>query len=218
MLFGGDTIILIFSVIALLYGLIVTGRKNTALYFKLVLGAVGCNALGYFYDVCELLTTNDLSEGFTISYLGSIGCFLFLLTANLGYLDGVIDDRTNKMKASRFLALLAPLGVALSYLPNVFAEIDLDTKISYALIWLPAAFSAYYNLKHVLIPDMGFGFVRAIRPFNVCSLIYIATNLLHYTVWNYFGWTAILLTGILQGLSIFALIITAKYGVEKWTI
>ena len=180
--------------------------------------AIGCNVLGSLYDVCEILTTKTLSEGFSVSYLGGIGCYLFLLSANYGCMDGIIDDGTPAMVKSRRLAWIAPIAATALYVVNFFAEIPFETKKYYFFLWIPAVISSYYNLKHALAPDMGFGFIKAIRPFNLAAIAFNLLNLLHFTVWNYFEWQAITVSGTLAGIATVIMAVMAKRGVKRWTI
>ena len=48
-------------------------------------------------------------------------------------------------------------------IPNYFADSPYYTKLSYAFIWIPAIISVYFSLKHAIIPDLDFGFIKAIR-------------------------------------------------------
>ena len=180
--------------------------------------AIGCHVLCSLYDVCEILTTGTLSEGFSISYLGAIGCYLFLLSANYGCMDGIIDDGTPAMSKSRRLARIAPLFTIALFILNFFADVPLSTKQFYFFVWIPATLCAYYNLKHAIAPDMGFGFIRAIRPFNVAALAFNMINLVHFTAWNFADWPVITATGTLVGLASIAMAVTAKRGVKRWTI
>ena len=180
--------------------------------------AVGCHVLSFLYDVCELLTTGTLSDGFTIGYLGIIGCYLFMLCANYGCMDGIIDDRTPAMQKSRKIAWIAPILATALFAINFFADVPIETKRCYFFVWIPAAVSSYYNLKHAIAPDMGFGFIKAIRPFNIVSLVFTMLNLLHLTAWNFTEWPITIITGTLFGVSSLVLVITAKRGVKRWTI
>ena len=180
--------------------------------------AIGCHVLSYLYDVCEILTTGTLSEGFSIGYLGVIGCYLFLLSANYGCMDGIIDDGTPVMNKSRKLAWIAPAMAVALFVVNFFADIPTATKNCYFFVWIPAAVCSYYNLKHTVVPDMDFGFIKAIRPFNIVALIFIMLNLLHYTAWNYAEWPVLTITGTLVGISSVVMAIMAKRGVKRWTI
>ena len=180
--------------------------------------AIGCHVLSYLYDICELLTTGTLSEGFNIGYLGVIGCYLFLLSAGYSCMDGIIDDGTPIMNKSRKLAWIAPAVAIALFVVNFFADIPIDTKNCYFFIWIPAATSSYYNLKHTIVPDMDFGFIKAIRPFNIAALAFTMLNLLHYTAWNYADWPILIITGTLVGISSVVMAIMAKRGVKRWTI
>lgn len=218
MMWIGDVIVLLTSLVALIYGIKIVISKKTVLYFQIILCAVGCHIVGYAFDLSEVLTAGTVSEGLNIGYLGNIGCFLFLLTANFGCLDGIIDDGSSIMKKSRFLALLAPLAVAILYIPNMLSLVPVITKLAYLPVWLVAAFTSYMHLKHVLVPDMGFGFVKAIRPFNIAALVFTVMELIHLTLWNYNSWIALMISGILLGSSVIAMIVTMDKGVRKWTI
>lgn len=214
----GDVIIMLSALFALFYGIYNLVEKKIALFFQMIVASIGCLILGYGFDICELLTRGANSEGFTIGYLGYIGNFLFLLTANYAYMDGILDDGTAEAKKARRIALLAPVVTVLLFVPNLLADVPMGTKITYALTWLPAIFSTYYNFKHMLLPDMGFGFVRSIRPFNFAALLFSMFHLLHLTLWNYDSWVALLISGILVGASVIAMTFLAKRGVKRWII
>ena len=214
----GDFITLALGLIALIYLIITLIKENKGVYFQTIACAIACHVLSYLYDVCEILTTGTLSEGFTIGYLGVIGCYLFLLTANYGCMDGIIDDGTPIMKKSKKLAWFAPITATALLVLNFFADIPLETKQYYFFVWIPATISSYYNLKHAIAPDMGFGFIKAIRPFNLAALAFTMLNLLHFTAWNYAGWQILTITGTLAGISSLVMATMAKRGVKRWTI
>jgi hypothetical protein len=98
------------------------------------------------------------------------------------------------------------------------AAVPIMTKVVYSMLWIPAIFSSYFNLKHTIIPDMGFGFVKAIRPFNIAALAFTFLQLIHLTVWNFCGWVPLMITGIIFGASCIVMVVTASKGVAKWVI
>lgn len=214
----GEIIVLLLSIVALAYGIKHLMVRRKVIYFQLIVGAVACHVLGFLYDVCEILTQGNLAEGFTTGYLGPFGCFLFLLTASYGYMDGIIDDGTEKMRRRKIIALLAPAFCLLLLTLNIFADTPWQTKASYAFVWLPATFSSYFNLKHALAPDHGYGFIKAIRPFNISALVFTTTALAHLTVWNFFEWIAMAISGVVLGSSCIVMTVMAKRGVDGWTI
>jgi hypothetical protein len=100
----------------------------------------------------------------------------------------------------------------------MLADVSVTTKVVYTILWIPAMFSAYFNLKHAIIPDMGFGFVRAIRPFNLAAFSFALLQLIHLTVWNFCGLIPLLISGTVFGASCIVMVIMADKGVKKWAI
>ena len=181
--------------------------------------AMGCHALGSIYHVCQTLTTEMVLEGFTPAYLGRIGFFLFLITASYGQMDRIVDDGSAAIKPSRYIALVAPVCAALLYLPNGLME-DLPgvTKVTVLLVWLPAIVSVYYNMKHAIIPDCDFGFIKAIKPYNILATCLGFAELLCLTAWNYLYNTQLVIASVIFAVLCVAFIFAAKKGAEKWTI
>ena len=214
----GDGVVVLMSAVALIYGIYMVISKRLPLYFQLSIGVIACLMLGYIFDICDYIVNGVLTEGYLIGYLGSVGSFLFLLTASIGYMDGIMDDSSPRMKRCRYVALIAPVLVVLLWIPNILVDIPTGTKIMYTVLWIPAMFSSYFNLKHAIIPDMGFGFVKAIRPFNIAALCFTFLQLIHLTLWNYCGWIPLLISGIVFGSSCMAMIIAADKGVKKWVL
>ena len=141
-----------------------------------------------------------------------------IVQASVGYMDGLLDDGSAPMKKCRYIALLGPLVAIVLWIPNMLTDEELKIKIIYTLLWIPATFSSYYNLKHAIIPDMGFGFVRAIRPFNIAALSFTYLQLIHLTLWSYCDWLPLLISGIVFGSSCLAMVITTDRGVKKWVL
>ena len=197
-------------------------KKGKAYYLQIVTMGMGCYAMGSFYHLCQSITTGELADGFTAAYLGRIGFFLFLFTANFGQMDGLLDDRTPSLKKYRYIALIAPVTAALLYLPCAFADMPYSTKISLSFLWISAIFSSYFNFKHAIISDLGYGFVKAIRPYNICALILTFLELILQVLWAYyeFGYILIvilLITVIFSVMSVVTMM-TLKRGVEEWKI
>lgn len=157
-------------------------------------------------------------DGFTPTYLGRMGFFLFFITASYGQLDRIVDDRSEKMKRARCIALIAPICAALLYIPNYMVDSPMGTKIAYAFVWIPATVSVYFNLKHAIIPDLDFGFIKAIKPYNYFVLFLSFSELFCLTAWDYFNsvWVAVL--SVVFGILCICTMIAAKKGVKKWTI
>lgn len=207
------------TLFSFIYGLRNFFKKGKPLFLQSITMAMGCHALGSIYHLCQTLTTETVLEGFTPAYLGRIGFFLFFITASYGQLDKIVDDGTPKIKPSRYIAIIAPMVAGLMFLPNAFMDdLPMETKISVFLVWLPAMVSVYYNLKHAIIPDCDFGFIKAIKPFNILAVCLGIAELCCLTAWDYLYNAPLVITSIAFAISCIATILAAKKGADRWKI
>ena len=207
------------TLFSFIYGIIKFFKKGKPLFLQSITMAMGSHALGSIYHVCQTLTTETVFRGFTPAYLGGIGFFLFFIVASYGQMDRIVDDGSKKIRPARYIALIAPLCAILLYLPSgLFGELPLATKISLLLVWLPAIFAVYYNLKHSIIPNLDFGFIKATKPYNILAVCLGFAELIRITAWNYpYNILLVISSVIFAGLCV-ALMVAAKKGAEKWTI
>ena len=217
-----DIVPFLASLGAFIYGVKHFFKKGKAYYLQIVTMAFGCYAMGSFYYLCQSITAEEVPEGFTAAYLGRIGFFLFLFTANFGQMDGLVDDRTPALKKFSYIALLAPVAATLLYLPCLIADMHYSTKISLAFIWISAIFSSYFNFKHAIISDLGYGFVKAIRPYNICALILTFTELVLQVLWVHYdinyGFVIIAFVSAIFSVMCAVTMVALKRGVEAWKI
>ena len=217
-----DIVPLLTSLGTFIYGVKNFFKKGKAYYLQIVTMAFGCYAMGSFYHLCQSITTEEVVDGFTAAYLGRIGFFLFLFTANFGQMDGLLDDRTPSLKKFRYIALIAPVMAALLYVPCALTEMPVSTKISLLFVWIAAIVSSYYNFKHAVISDLGYGFVKAIRPYNICALILTFTELVLQMLWcNYdidYGMIIIAVGSVIFSVMCAVTMVALKRGVESWKI
>ena len=207
------------TLFSFIYGLKRFFKKGKPLFLQSITMAMGCHALGSIYHLCQTLTTETVLEGFTPAYLGRIGFFLFFIAASYGQMDRIVDDGTAKIRPSRYIALIAPVVALLLYLPNAFMEdLPIQTKISAFLVWAPAMVSLYYNLKHAIIPDCGFGFIKAIKPYNILAVCLGVSELCCLTAWDYFYNLPLVITSIIFAIVCVTTMVLAKKGADKWKI
>lgn len=207
------------TLFSFVYGIINFFKKGKPLFLQSITMAMGSHALGSIYHVCQTLTTEMVIDGFTPAYLGRIGFFLFFLVASYGQMDRIVDDGSKKLRPARFVALLAPLGAILLYLPNgLMEDLPVATKIAVLLVWLPAIFSVYYNLKHAIIPNFDFGFIKAIKLYNILAVCLGFAEMLCLTAWDYLYNTQLVISSVVFAGLCVALMIAAKKGAERWTI
>lgn len=207
------------TLFSLIYGLKHFFKKGKPLCLQSIAMAMASHSFGSIYHLCQTLTNASIVDGFTPAYLGRIGFFLFILTASYGQLDKIVDDGSSQMRPARWIALLAPLLAILLYIPNVLpSDIPTPTKVVYAFVWLPAIISVYFNLKHAIIPDLDFGFIKAFKPYNVFVLCLGFAELLCLTAWDYGYPLQMAVSSLVFGVLCVCTMIAAKKGVEKWTI
>ena len=207
------------ALFSFIYGLNKFFKKGKPLFLQSITMAMGCHALGSIYHLCQTLTTETVLEGFTPAYLGRIGFFLFLITASYGQMDRIVDDGSAKIRPTRYIALAAPVAAALLFVPNALIDdLPLATKVSVLLVWLPGVVSVYYNLKHAIIPDCDFGFIKAIKPYNILAVCLGFAELLCLTAWDYLYNVPLVLSTVVFAVLCVAMMIIARKGAEKWTI
>jgi hypothetical protein len=207
------------TLFSLVYGLKHFFKKGKPLFLQTITMAMASHALGSIYHLCQSLTSDTLIEGFTPAYLGRIGFFLFIITASYGQMDKIVDDGSAKMKPSRYIALLAPICAVLLYIPNyIIEDVPIRTKVVYALVWIPAVIAVYFNLKHAIIPNMDFGFIKAIKPYNILIMCLSFSELVCLTAWDYYYMIPLVISAVVFGVLCISTMIAAKKGAEKWTI
>ncbi len=214
-----ETVPLLATLFSFIYGLKHFFKKGKPLFLQTITMAMGSHALGSIYHLCQTLTSDVLIEGFTPAYLGRIGFFLFLLTASYGQMDRIVDDGSPKMKSSRYIACIAPIFAALLYIPNyMIIDVPMKTKVVYAIVWIPAVFAVYFNLKHAIIPNMDFGFIKAIKPYNILTVCLSFSELVCLTAWDYYYVVPLAISSVVFGILCVCTMIAARKGAEKWTI
>ena len=207
------------TIFSFIFGLNRFFKRGKPLFLQSITMAMACHSLGTIYHLCLILTSETVFDGFTPAYLGRIGFFLFFIAASYGQMDRIIDDGTPAIRPSRYFALVAPVCAMLLYIPNAcIVGLPIATKISALLVWIPALFSVYFNLKHAIIPDCDFGFVKAIKPYNLLAVGLGFAELLCLTAWNYNHSVSMVITSVIFSALCIAIMIAAKKGAEKWTI
>lgn len=174
-----QAVLVIGLILASLNGVFICVKTKTSLYTKLVVCAVICFTLSALNTVLLYAIFDIYPEGFRLSDIGIFSSFMFLLSANYGTMDDIIDEGQKEYKKYRLLAFLAPIGISIIIVWFWFFGCEhLADKISLAIIALPGQAATYFSLKHVILPDEGLNFIRPMRLFNILSVIFVYTGVL----------------------------------------
>ncbi|MBQ0009669.1 MAG: hypothetical protein KBS76_01020 [Ruminococcus sp.] len=211
--------LLSFLIAAVAFGIgavrILRGKKP--LYFKLLVCAAGCYAIAGLSSLIGLWC--EVTESVSVGMLGIFGCNFFLLSANFGTLDKIVDDGNGSEKA-RALAVIAPVVMAAAAVFAFLAwkENDAFCAVVWVVMLLPALPASYYNLKHILLPTDPFGFLPATKPCNIAALVFYGTTAAS-VIGSALG--SELAAGILSAfpsLAVLGLTVAADKGAKRWGI
>ena len=147
--------------------------------------ALGCLFIERLYEIVQYVVAGDLAEGFIVGDVGNIGCFLFLLAANIGALDSLMDDGSDELKKYRLVAFIAPLVTVISAIAIMFSPSNIGRNITCAVEELFIGASAYYSLKHLIIPKRYSDFLSGLRPFHLFSLLLAFGITMENVFWCY---------------------------------
>ena len=209
---------LLCTAIAFIYGALRFFRRGKALYLQMIVCGVGCMMLGRLFQVVMLLTGGYIAEGFHVGILGTIGCFLFFFSANYGQMDHLADDGgTNTMKY-RLAALAAPAVIAAGFIPIALSNTTWENKCTDFIVVLFIMQASYFNLKHLIMPDVDLGIIRCIRGYNFLALIFALLSMAEMTLWIVGNGITISLVCVLNCVASLLIMPMLERGVKKWTI
>lgn len=204
--------------IGFVYGLYRFFRDESALYVRMIIFSVGCAMFGRLFETLQYLVNGQLGSGFHVGMLGIVGSFMFLFSANYGQMDSVVDDRSPKFRNTRIISLAAPVVIiALWCVVAVMKGLD-KTTIPLGIETLFIALASYFHLKHLIIKDVEYGLIKAIRNYNLLALIYALTCMMEMLIksFNYPTFT-IVIVYVLQCVVLLAFVPVLERGVKKWT-
>ena len=169
-----NSLLCVGALFGFVYSLIKFFKPKKALYNKMVGCALGCMFIERLYRIVQFFVAGGIPLGFQIGAFGTIGCYMFLFTANYGSMDSLIDDGSAELKKYRRIALAAPLTALVAATAMLFMAAPIERRITCAIEELFVGASAYYSLKHLIIPTKFADFLSGMRPFHIISLIMAA--------------------------------------------
>lgn len=205
------------SLFGFIYGGIHYFRPRQATYAQMITLALGCNAFGRLFYIVRLLTTGFITASVQLGFFGIVGSFMFFFSSNFGTLDSLLDDGTKTFRKYRLIALAAPAAFILMYiLFFLTAEISQMWKILGGVLTFMAALSTYFNLKHLLFPDVDFGVVKCLRLYNFLVLLYSLSVYIECVGLSRDNEVLTLICCIFNGLITAAMMPSIVRGLKKW--
>ena len=204
--------------IGFIYGIIRFFKPRKALYAQMITLSVGCMAFGRLYQVVRLLTDGDIFNEFQLGFLGIIGSLLFFFSANFGLMDSLADDGSKRFLKYRIIPIIAPITSLLLYVFFILMrDLPLLAKIMGAVLTFFVMETTYFNLKHLIFPDVDYGVINCLKTYNVLVLIYGFLCIVEIIVISGENEIAISVVGALMGLILLAIVPTLERGIKKWT-
>ena len=206
------------TAVSFTYGAIRFFKKGKALYLQMIVGGLGCMMLSRAFQFITIWTTSSMPEGFHVGMLGMAGGFLFFLSANYGQMDKLLDDGARENRKYRLIPLIAPCVLAGIYAALFFIPSSLDKRGIYGVIVAIIMFASYFNLKHLIFPDVEFGFIRSIRGYNLIALLLALLSVGEIVLLSLNMQTFLLILYVATCLVSLAIVPVLERGVKKWAI
>ena len=204
--------------IGFIYGIVVFFKPRKAVYAQMITLSVGCMAFGRLYQVVRLITIGDILEHFQLGVFGVIGGLLFLFSANFGAMDSLADDGSKEFTKYRLISLAAPLpAIAVYVICFLFSDSSLLVKVISGVITLFVACASYYNLKHLIFPDVDYGVINCLKTYNLLALVFEYLCIAEMLANSRGNEIVALIIGVLMGAVLIVIVPTVERGIKKWT-
>lgn len=192
-------------------------KKRKPMYLQILVSAAGCFSIQQLSYLVNLWC--GVTEAVSIGMLGIFGCNFFLLSANFGTLDKIVDDGKGSGRA-RAVSVIAPAVTAVLAAAVFLSwkDRDLFCAVMWLVMLVPALPASYFNLKHILLPTDPFGFLKATKPCNVAALSFYTVTAAYGICSAGAGSTVAGILSVLMSLSVLALSLCAVKGASKWGI
>lgn len=200
-----------------IYGGIRFFRPRKALYAQMITLSLGCITFGRLYNIVRLMTGGNLTDSFQLGFLGLIGSLMFFFSANYGTVDSLADDGSKAFKKYRLIALAAPvLAVILYVVLFMWSDVPDLWKIMGAVLTLFIMAASYFNVKHLIFPDVDFGIVKCLRQYNLLALVYAAGIFTECVALSRSNELLTLISCCVTGIVLLAMMPTVVRGFAKW--
>lgn len=204
--------------ISFVYGITQFFKPKKAIYAQMIVLGVGCIFFGRLYQVVRLLTGGDIANEFQLGILGVIGSLMFFFSANFGAMDSLADDGSKEYKKYRIIALAAPLtALALYVFFLLLGDVSRLWKILGAVMTLFIMQTTYYNLKHLIFPDVEYGVINCLKPYNALVLFYALLCIADMIALTRENEIVVAAVSAQIGITVLLTVPMLVKGVRKWT-
>ena len=206
------------SLISFIYGITQFFKPKKAIYAQMIVLGVGCITFGRLYQVVRILTDGDIVNDFQLGILGIIGSLMFFFSANFGAMDSLADDRSKEYTKYRIIAFAAPITALLLYVIFIlFGDVSRLWKIVGAIMTFFIMQTTYYNLKHLIFPDVEYGVINCLKPYNALVLFYALLCIADMIALTRENEVAVAAVSAQIGITVLLIIPMLVKGVRKWT-
>ena len=212
-----NVVVCVCAYVSFIYGTIKFFGRKKAVYAQMITLAVGCTAFGKLYQVIRLLTVGDIFNEFQLGLLGMIGSLAFLFSANFGVMDSLADDGSKKYLKYRIFPLALPAAEIAIYVIHIlcgdFAPL---IKVTAGAITLFAAGASYFNLKHLIFPDVDFGVIKCLKLYNFLAVLFAFLCIAQIAAYSYVNETAAVAVDFATGVVMLLMTPAVERGLKKW--
>ena len=209
------------AAIAFIYGAKRLLKKSTLAYFQFLIWSAACFVLVSLSTCVNYICGSIYNPHITLASCGIIGVLIAFLSANMGVLDKLVDERTDNTKKARYLACIVPivfaamLGIACA---SYFKARRFDFAILLIALGIPMVLGGYFNTKHLLLPMDDMQILKTTRGCNIMCLVFDVTEIL-YIFSTVYGQTPVIsVCYFVRSVSVLVLIVFAVRGDSKWSL
>ena len=133
-------------------------------------------------------------------------------------MDSLADDGSKALRKYRLIPLIAPIAALAIYVVFIlFYDLPALPKIMGGVLTFFVMETTYFNLKHLILPDVDFGVIKCLKPYNLAVLIYALICMAEMVSISRANEALIAVLGILTGLILPVIVILVERGIKKWT-